>query len=442
MRFTVQIEGVRPITALTFEINLDHHGLLCIVGKNSAGKTTLAKAIMNFSLSDTFIRTSSAGVFDSFSAIRYKVDEDEYLFTYDAALRSLSTKKPVPANLKKMIAVEMSAPHGQRFTFFRILANADDDIRRAIVLGQCQKPVELIEFLSSIYGERRFDDLQEVQFSGGVCCCIVQPDKRYIREDYFSSGEYFLINLYRKVLKRTALVVIDEIDIALDANAQAQLAVQLRLLCEKHRVTVVFTSHSLALMQTLKPAELHYLDRTETETFLTPMSFNAVKSLMFGFKGWDRYILTEDDALEDFLKYVITHYCSPVFFSYQIIQMGGGGQVTGLMRRNLDYEFLGPEAHVICILDGDQLRPNPPPRVFCIPLLNVEQALWDEYRQPGFSHTFEGGDVLQAKPLYWEFVRSKKLAREEIFKLLCDRHNVELQQFAQVLTGFLGRPNP
>lgn len=441
MRFSVQIEGVRPITALTFEINLDRHGLLCIVGKNSAGKTTLAKAIMNFALSDTFMRTSSEGIFDSSSTIRYKVDEVEYLFTYDAALRSLSTKKPVPANLKKLIAVEMSAPHGQRFTFFRTLANADDDIRRAIVLGQCQKPAELIEFLSSIYGERRFDDLQEVQFSGGVCCCIVQPDKRYIREDYFSSGEYFLINLYRKVLKRTSLVVIDEIDIALDANAQAQLAVQLRVLCEKHRVTVVFTSHSLALMQTLKPVELHYLDRTEAQTLLTPMSFNAIKSLMFGFKGWDRYILTEDDVLEEFLKYVIAQYCSPAFFSYQIIQMGGGGQATGLMRKNIAYEFLGPKAHVISILDGDLQIHNHSPSVFCIPLPNVEQALWDEYRQPGFSHTFEGGDILEPKPLYWKFVRSRKLAREEIFKLLCDRHNVELQQFSQILTDFLCRPN-
>jgi ABC-type glutathione transport system ATPase component len=107
MHFSVQIEGVRPITALTFEINLDRHGLICIVGKNSAGKTTLAKAIMNFAQSDTFIRTSSEGIFNSSSAIRYKVDENEYLFKYDAALRSITTKKPVPANLKKLIAVEM-----------------------------------------------------------------------------------------------------------------------------------------------------------------------------------------------------------------------------------------------------------------------------------------------------------------------------------------------
>ena len=58
-------------------------------------------------------------------------------------------------------------------------------------------------------------------------------------------------------------------------------------------------------MQTLEPGELHYLERTEAETVLTPMSFNAVKSLMFGFKGWDKYILTEDEELKQLLEYVI-----------------------------------------------------------------------------------------------------------------------------------------
>jgi ABC-type multidrug transport system ATPase subunit len=285
MIFRLKIENVRPVVRLALEIDLDHHGLLCIAGKNSSGKTTLAKAMMNLALADTFMRTSADGVFDSTSTIRYELGADEYNFTYDAALRAISTKKLVSDQHKKLIAVELPAPHGQRFTFFRTLADRDEDIRRAVVLGQHQTPTELIDFLSEIYGDERFTNLVEVNFRGGVCCCFIQPDQRYIREDYFSSGEYFLINLYRKVSKGTPLVVIDEIDISLDAQTQARLAEQLRLLCPQHSVTLVFTSHSLALMQTLEPGELHYLERTDTETVLTPMSFNAVKSLMFGFKG-------------------------------------------------------------------------------------------------------------------------------------------------------------
>ncbi|WP_180126963.1 AAA family ATPase [Rhodoferax sp. BLA1] len=441
MHFRVQIESVRPIAALAFEIDLTRHGLLCIVGKNGAGKTTLAKALMNLGLADTFVRTSSEGIFDSSSTIRYMVNEDEYLFTYDSALRSLSSKKLIPTHLKKLIAVEMPAPHGQRFTFFRTLANADDEIRRAIVLKQYRRPTGIIEFLSNIYGERRFDNLVEVNFRGGVCCCIIQANQRYIREDYFSSGEYFLINLYRKILKKTSLVVIDEIDIALDANAQAHLANQLRQLCQQHHVTVMFTSHSLALMQTLDSSELHYLDRTETGEVLTPMSFNAVKSLLFGFKGWDRYILTEDKVLAQFLEYIINCYCSPVFFSYQIIHASGSGQAVGLMNRNIEYQFLGAPAQVISVLDGDQVRPNMPPRVHCIPLQDVEKALWEEYRQPDFLYSFEGGEKLDPKQLYKEYRRLRTLSPEEIFAMLCARHEVGIAQFSQVLRTFLCRPS-
>lgn len=440
MHFRIDIERVQPIRRLSFQIDLDRHGLLCIVGKNGTGKTTLAKAIMNLALADTFVRTSADGVFDSSSTIHYWIDDHEYLFIYDAALRSITTKKLILPHHKALVSVEMPAPHGQRFTFFRTLADSDDDIRRAIVLGQYEKPAGLIEFLSRIYGERRFEDLLEVQFRGGVCCCFVKPDQRYIREDYFSSGEYFLISLYRKVLKGTPLVLIDEIDISLDANAQAQLAEQLRWLCIQHRVKVVFTSHSLALMQTLEPGELHYLERTETETVLAPTSFNVVKSLMFGFKGWDKYILTEDEVLKQFLEYVISRYCSPTFFSYQIIHASGQGQATGLMNRNIQYQFLGPAANVITVLDGDQYRPTPPRGVYYIPLPDVEKALWDEYRHPAFAHTFEGGDRLHYKPLYRRFTTDKSLSPEEIFKLLCDRHDAGVDQFAQGLRAFLCRP--
>lgn len=443
MQLRVEIENVQPVTNLVFEIDLSQHGIRCIVGKNGAGKTTLAKAIMNLALADTFVRTSSDGVFNESSAIRYTLGAEQYLFTYDPALRSISTRHPVPSHLKAVVSVEMPAPHGRRFTFFRTLADHDDDIRQAVVLGRYEKPNELIEFLTNIYQDQRFDDLVEVRFGRGVCSCFVQDDKRYIREDYFSSGEYFLINLYRKVTQGTPLVVIDEIDISLDASTQARLAEQLRRLCIKHSSSVVFTSHSLALMQTLEPGEIHYLNRNQLTGAikLSPMSFNGVKSLMFGFKGYDRYILTEDERLEQFLQYTINRYCSPTFYSYQVICAGGHGYVKALMSLNEQYKFYGPKENVICILDGDQSDQTQPKQVFCLPIKNVENALWHLYQEDDFPYRFEGGDALKAKPLYGQLTNSQKLiSSEEVCKLLCDRHDNAMRQFALTLSGFLCRP--
>ena len=443
MQFRVEIKNVLPVTNLVFEIDLSQHGIHCIVGKNGAGKTTLAKAIMNLALADTFVRTSSDGVFNESSAIRYTLGANQYLFTYDPALRSISTRQPVLGLHKAVVSVEMPAPHGQRFTFFRTLADQDDDIRQAVVLDRYEKPTALIEFLTNIYQDHRFDDLVEVKFRRGVCCCFVHNDKRYLREDYFSSGEYFLINLYRKITQGTPLVVIDEIDISLDASTQARLAEQLRQLCTKYSSSVVFTSHSLALMQTLEPGEIRYLDRDRDTSAITlkPMSFNGVKSLMFGFKGYDRYILTEDERLKQFLHYAINRYCSPTFYSYQVICAGGHGYVKGLMNLNDQYEFYGPKENVICVLDGDQSGQAQPKQVFCLPMKNVENALWYLYREDDFPCRFGGGDELKAKPLYGQLTNSRKLlSPEEICKLLCDRHDNAMKQFALTLSRFLCRP--
>jgi ABC-type multidrug transport system ATPase subunit len=440
MLFKIQIAGVRPIDSLVFERDLSKHELVCIVGKNGSGKTTLAKAVMNLAQADIFLKTSTSGVFDGTSTIQYTIDSTVYFFAYDPIIRSLSSKKPISTYHKSLVSVELPAPHGQRFTFFRTLADQDDDIRQSVVLGRYQTPTALIEFLSAIYKDARFADLKEVQFSRGVCCCFIKPDERYIREDYFSSGEYFLINLYRKVSRGTPLVFVDEIDVSLDASTQARLAAELRKLCKRHKSTVVFTSHSLALMQTLASDELYYLECevTDGKTTLAPMSFNGVKSEMFGFEGYDRFILTEDDVLKQFLEYTISRYCSPTFYSYQIITAGGQGQAKGLMKRNTKYEFLGPSQGVICVLDGDQLEQN---NVLCMPLQNVEQALWDEYRHPDFAHTFPKGENLHPKPLYREFTKPRPLlSSEEIFKLLCDRHEGDMTLFARKLSAFLCRP--
>ena len=159
MLFRVEIENIRPISRLTFEVDLSQHGLRCVVGKNGAGKTTLAKAIMNLALADTFVKTSLDSIFKIDSAIRYTVGMEQYLFTYDEGQRTVTTRTPVKAAHKELVSVEMPVPYGQRFTFFRTLADRDEEIRQAVVLDRYTKPVELIEFLTNIYEDQRFDAL-------------------------------------------------------------------------------------------------------------------------------------------------------------------------------------------------------------------------------------------------------------------------------------------
>lgn len=440
MRFIVELTDIRPIRTLRFEVDLDRNAPLCIVGKNGSGKTTLAKAVMNFAFADTFKRTASAGVFRPGSMVRYTFGNDEFLFTFDPVLLTLNTRTPVPGALKSQIAVELPIPHGHRFSYFRALSEADDDVRRAIILGQYHRPDELIAFLTRIYGDNRFKDLIEIQLRGGACCCLIEPDGRYLREDYFSSGEYFLISLYRRMLQRKRLVFIDEIDISLDAAAQARVVRELRSLCARYHVNVVFTSHSLAMMQTLQPSELVYMECSVEGAILRSVSFSYVKSLMFGFTGRDRYILTEDEVLKDFLEYVIRRYCPRRFYSYYVIKIGGGGQVVDLMRRNAREAFFGPVSHVIAVLDGDEWEKGhaKDARTYCIPLPSVEKALWAEYEKSEFQPRIDP-QPRNAKALFKHMIRYGILSQEEIFELLCDRNEEHMRAFAAKLEAFLCR---
>ena len=92
----------------------------------------------------------------------------------------------------------------------------------------------------------------------------------------------------------------------------------------------------------------------EQEVKIESASYNYIKSLLFGFSGWDKYILTEDFVLQKFLDYIIKKYCFDVYYEYKIIYVGGGANVVDLMRRNSQEEFLSEPENVISVLDGDQ----------------------------------------------------------------------------------------
>lgn len=95
-------------------------------------------------------------------------------------------------------------------------------MRTAIITTKYNKPDELIELLNFIYNSNRFDNLIEVEIAKKKFYSIVLADNYYIREDYLSSGEYFVISIYKLIQSGCNLIAIDEIDISLDAMAQVR----------------------------------------------------------------------------------------------------------------------------------------------------------------------------------------------------------------------------
>jgi ABC-type nitrate/sulfonate/bicarbonate transport system ATPase subunit len=439
----VSLESIQHIASLTLDIDLSEFGLTCLVGRNGTGKTTLVRALRNLSSADTFIRTATPYAFSAKSRITYVVDGTKVVFSYDAGIRSLNCKEGIPQDLRHLIAAELPIPHGTRFNYYQSASEADLDIRRAIALANYEQPDELIAFLAAIYSSARYARMAEVQVRGKSYYAVVRDDGTYIREDYLSSGEYFLINLYRTIKGAAQLIVIDEIDLSLDAAAQANLAAWLRGFCDRYQRRILFTTHSLAVMRTLDANELFYIDEDEGNISINAVSYSYAKARLFGFSGWDKYILTEDVVLHDFIEAIIGKYCPRTFFRYKVIFIGGASRVSDLMRHNENEQFLADPKNVIAILDGDQKDVkfvNNRDRVYLIPMESVEKAIYAERQlDENFPFITERKSFTGEKD-YFRYLQQKGVATQtEIFDYLIDRNDAALQDIATTLRNFLAK---
>jgi ABC-type dipeptide/oligopeptide/nickel transport system ATPase subunit len=446
MKIELEINNIQHVSMLKFDIDLSLNKLTCLIGKNGIGKTTLIKAIQNLRFADTFAQTSQPGIFHSDSHIKYLIDDVPFTFTYDPGIRSLNSKDIIPDFIKSNIDVELPMPYGQRFSFFQTLINADSDIRSNIVMGTHEGPAELIEFLNYIYSTIKFNNLVQIKVKRNDYYCILLEESRYIREDYLSSGEYLLISLYRKIKNRCKLIVIDEIDISLDAAAQTRLASKLRAFCAAYNVNILFTTHSLALMKTLNDDEIFYLLDDPTCVRPIPASYSYVKSILFGFKEWDRYILTEDYLLQKLLEHLLEKHHPKTHFQYKIIYIGGGSGVVDLMSRNAKEEFFADQKNVISILDGDQAKEKHVrnyTNVYCIPFESVEKQLHSDYYAGSIFLEKAIGKIqgLDNKQLYKHVMKNKFMTESEIIEYLCITYANETEKFMRIFDEFLHLPS-
>jgi len=444
MIFSCTINNIQHIKELSFVVELNNQ-IMCIVGKNGTGKTTLIRAIKNLSATDTFAKTAAPYIFKNDSQISYRYNDKYYIFRYNEKLKTIDTKDIIDKNIKDNIYVELPIPHGERFGNFQRLGDIDEELRRKIALKQYQTPNELIAFLSEIYQTERFNDLKEISIKKSKYYFILREDNFYIREDYLSSGEHFVINLYKMIQRRCKLIFIDEIDISLDASAQVNLLNELRKFCEEYEVNIVFTTHSLALIKKLNNLELYYMESSNGIVSIKEASYNYVKSLLFGFRGWDKYILTEDAMLHDYIKHLISHKNIRTFFQYKIIYIGGHHNVVDFMARNSTDGFLSEQENVIVVLDGDQShieKYQDNEKIVFIPFPSVEKQLFENFKNNELPETF----VFTKRPennkeLYSSIRQKAYMSDADIFLFINGKKETEVNDFAQKLSDFLNPPS-
>ena len=436
------IENVQHINYLSYEVNLNDYGITCIAGKNGSGKTTLIRAIQNIKAANTFRITASPYIFNSDSKITYLINGVEHEYIYNEKLNQIDSRTLISEDFKKSIFVEQPIPHGVRFNHTQKLSNIDEELREKITLRDFKTPTSLVDFLNKIYSDNRFNNLKEVTIKKENYYFILLEDDYYIREDYFSSGEYFITHLYKLFNKKSTLIVIDEIDISLDSSAQVNLINEVRKLCNEKEKNIVFTTHSLALIKTLSDKEIHYIENTNGNVTIKNTSYNYVKSLLFGFTGWDKYILVEDKILEKYITHILGDAFD--FYKYKVIYIGGNENVIDLLKRNKSDHIFSEPRNVIAVLDGDvksTTRGIEDENVLFIPFESIEKDITAHYDQGklNFTLTIHGklNPSKRNKTVYKKIIRGGYMTQLEIFNYLNGFNKVQVDKLISELGGFL-----
>ena len=446
--FSIFIKDIQHIKELEFSLDLSQSGLHVIIGKNGVGKTMLFKGIQNLITSNTFAKTSNKYIYKESSSIRYSITKDtstqDYLFVYNKQVETLDFRGEVAEDILKDIYVELPIPFGERFNQFQKIGEADREIRLNIISQNYRKPTSLIQMLNYIYDTNRFDNLKEIRIKKEKYYVIVLEDDYYIREDYLSSGEYFIINIYKLIQKRCKLIAIDEIDISLDAMAQVRFVERLRELSHEYNIKLLFSTHSLALIKTLHENELYYMELNEGICSFEKKSYNYIKSLLYGFQDYDKYILTEDEMLKAYMEYLLRD--ENIFSKYLILPIGGASNTVNLMDINEDKKVFESKKNVCTVLDGDVKQDYENKQdIYFLPFSSVEKELFNYFNDgSGFIdftsnelRKYNVSDNPKGKEIYKMIIRQKFKTQNEIFEFISSKKEEEVQLFKKQLSDFL-----
>jgi ABC-type dipeptide/oligopeptide/nickel transport system ATPase subunit len=432
-RDSITIKNVKGFSKIHVDFDYPDSNFIVVTGKNGVGKTTLVKALSLIKDPLVFQKTSGNDSIGTESSVEFSIaGHGDFSFKYSSNHNSLDSKDSLPE--ESYIVSELPIPYGDRFQHFSLIAGFDNEIRVNIASTEYDDAHELIAFLTEVYRTDKFEGLKKTKIGKYEFYLNVKSQDYYIREDHFSSGEFFLIQLYRLITSKASLVVIDEVDIALDAAVQVNLYAAVNRLLLEYQTRLVVISHSLAFMNTVDDGSLYYLESDESGPSLEKRSFGYIKSDLYGFRGKERYILTEDDVLVGFIEYLVRNYVIP-FFQYEIIPIGGQPQIDMIARRNDEHGIFGDSDKVVIFIDKDiseQLKYKGPSKVYCSPVEDIELYLWknketllsDVYIE-SFQEARREKDT--AKTYWKKVIRSKKKTKDELYRIVDENFKEEIE---------------
>lgn len=180
---------------------------LGLVGESGCGKTTLGKTILQL----------------------YKATEGEMVYQFEDGPRNLADLKGKEMDLaRQKIQIVFQDPQSSLNPSFTIYQSLSDPLKKFGVKTKEERRKVIGDLLEAVNMRREYMD-------------------RYPHE--FSGGQRQRIGIARALCINPELVICDEAVSALDVSIQAQVLNLLKELKEKHKLTYIFITHDLSVVE-------------------------------------------------------------------------------------------------------------------------------------------------------------------------------------------------
>lgn len=303
MAKSIEIERLRHISNLRFEI--PGPGVYLLSGRNGAGKTSLLACLHRISSSQAFARhfraSSRSKILDNFDNSRITYTLNDSSVTYAYAGERWVPRPRANSNLLARFGYPEVVYIGA--TADRITPRPEDFEPRR--LGGAS--VDIREAANRIFSTSKFDALKVINLTPGpgnqafLLQATPPPGATYFSERNFSLGELCVLKLLRRLkdCRRGAMVLIDELELALHPKAQIELLQHLRSFAPTKDLTVIFSTHSVSLLKSVPRNDILFLDQSggSPTTIQGCFPAYAMGNMAYGEeRAPDAVIYVEDDA--------------------------------------------------------------------------------------------------------------------------------------------------
>lgn len=365
-KLIVCINNIRNIVKANIVLPFEN-GIYALVGANGSGKSTLMEC-MSFLLS----KQKSKFLFGSnkSSVIGFKVEDNPpFQWIFDDFGQGTEPKtRTVCRGL-----YEGSLFYGTRFEDSRAIDNmiTGDQLPKTDIADADTYVKEKLSYI--LHGDKdHYKTLKRIKNrkianSLGLnnLPYFIESGQSLISQYRMSSGECLLISLlhflYNSIERRSmpadkkAVVLIDELELALHPVAVHRLLMFLEELIKEHDNLIVYIStHSAEIIRTLRPSQLF---KVETVDGVLTIEYNCYPSYLirdlYCTVAPDFLLLVEDTLAQMLVENVLRNENLRTSKLIHCVPVGGWKNVLALQNELTNKHVLGIGTRIISILDGD-----------------------------------------------------------------------------------------